>query len=307
VYVCDSGGRRGAIFDLVKPEFRTFGDKAPYRLGLPINISVGPQGEKYVTDTMHGQVLILDPDDKPVRAISKPAGLKPCDAVWHDGELFVADLKSNSILVMDPASGKLLRQFGKSGSGPGEFFQPTNLAFGPDGALYVSDTLNARIQKLDREGHVLKIIGKRGMTLGDMVRPRGIAVDREGRLYVADAATDSVQVYDTEGRLLVMLGGPGSDPGCLALPAGVALSYEGIEPFAKYCALDFRIEYLILVSSQLGPNKVSVYGFGTYTGALAAAEDAPDVRRAPPPTGDKQESPKPQAPSPKEDPSPKTP
>ncbi len=74
----------------------------------------------------------------------------------------------------------------------------------------MSDTLNARVQKLDRQGHVLQVIGSLGETLGQMVRPKGIAVDRAGRLYVADAATDSVQIFDPDGRLLLMLGGPGA-------------------------------------------------------------------------------------------------
>ena len=198
------------VFDFERRAFRTFGDRGPHRLALPVNISLGPQGEKYVADTGRGDVLVLDAADAPVRAITRPDGMKPCDAVWSDGELFVADLKSNSILVFDPVSGRLLRQFGKAGSAPGEFFQPTNLAFGPDGSLYVSDTLNARVQKLDRQGQVLQVIGSLGETIGQMVRPKGIAVDRAGRLYVADAATDSVQIYDPGGRLLLMLGGPGA-------------------------------------------------------------------------------------------------
>jgi len=34
------------------------------------------------------------------------------------------------------------------------------------------------------------------------------------------------------------------------------------EPFRKYIAPNFEAEYLILVTNQLGPNKVSIYAFG---------------------------------------------
>jgi sugar lactone lactonase YvrE len=129
--VCDSGARRCAVFDFAGRAFRTFGDQGPHRLALPVNISFGEQGEKYVADTGRGAVLVFDSTDQPVRSISLPEGVKPCDVLWHDGALYVADLKSNAILVFDPESGRLLRQFGKAGNQPGEFYQPTNLAFGP--------------------------------------------------------------------------------------------------------------------------------------------------------------------------------
>jgi DNA-binding beta-propeller fold protein YncE len=268
LYVCDSGAKRCAVFDFAGHAFRTFGDQGPHRLALPINISLGAQGEKYVADTGLGAVLVFDSADQPVRSIALPEGMKPCDALWYDGALYVADLKSDAILVFDPESGRLLRRIGKGGDQPGEFHQPTNLAFGPDGSLYVSDTLNARVQKLDRQGRVLQVIGALGEAVGEMVRPRGIAVDRDGRLYVADAATDSVQIFDSTGQLLLMLGGPGAGPGDLSLPAKVALSYDGVQYFASCAAPEFDVECLIFVTSQLGPAKVSVYGLGTYRGRV---------------------------------------
>jgi len=272
LYVCDSGAKRGLVFDYGVQDFQSFGDKGPYRLQMPINVSLGPNGEKYVTDTVSGAVLIIDKDDRPVRALGKRLGMKPCDVAWHAGQLYVADLASDAILVLDPVRGSLVRRIGGRGNEPGKFFQPTNLAFGPKGRLYVCDTLNARVQVLDTEGTVVRIIGSRGRAVGQMVRPKGIAVDRAGRLYVCDAAAESVLVYNREGRLLMVLGGPGVGRGDLALPANVSIAYDGVEYFAQHASPDFRVEYLIFVSNQLGPNKINVYGFGAYAGSAPADE-----------------------------------
>ena len=49
--------------------------------------------------------------------------------------------------------------------------------------------------------------------------------------------------------------------GQLVLPAGVAVDYEDVKYFAKYVAPGYRCDYLILVTSQFGDNKVSVFGY----------------------------------------------
>jgi DNA-binding beta-propeller fold protein YncE len=274
LYVCDSGGHRGLVFDFAERDFRTFGEKGPFQVQMPINVGLGPDGEKYITDTVAGRVLVLDSQDQPVRALGARLGMKPCDVVWYEGELYVADLKTDTVRVLDPVQGVERRRIGGPGSAPGRFFQPTNLALGPEGHLFVCDTLNARVQVLDRNGSVVRIVGSRGRALGQLVRPKGIAVDRAGRLYVCDAAAETVLLYSREGRLLMALGGPGVDPGSLSLPAKVAISYDGVEHFAKYASPDFRVEYLVFVSNQLGPNKICVYGFGVYTGSASVDEDA---------------------------------
>ena len=40
-----------------------------------------------------------------------------------------------------------------------------------------------------------------------------------------------------------------------------------LDAFRRYAAPGFDIEYVVLVASQFGVNKVVAYGFGTYRGA----------------------------------------
>jgi tripartite motif-containing protein 2/3/tripartite motif-containing protein 71 len=72
-------------------------------------------------------------------------------------ELFIVDRWNNRIQVTD-LDGKFKRQFGKKGSGPGEFLDPKQLAFDPDGNLWVADSDNHRLQVFTRDGAFLKVI-----------------------------------------------------------------------------------------------------------------------------------------------------
>ena len=52
----------------------------------------------------------------------------------------------------------------------------------------------------------------------------------------------------------------------LNLPTAVAIDYDNVALFARRAAPGFRIEYLVLVVSQFGPNQVDVFGFGKMQG-----------------------------------------
>jgi hypothetical protein len=69
-------------------------------------------------------------------------------------------------------------------------------------------------------------------------------------------------MFNAEGKLLMFFGEPkSSGEAGLYLPAGLTIDYENVGLFQKYVAPGYKLEYLILVTNQVGPNKVSVYGF----------------------------------------------
>jgi hypothetical protein len=63
------------------------------------------------------------------------------------------------------------------------------------------------------------------------------------------------------GKVLMFFGGPYKVPGNMWLPADVALSYTNLEYFRQFVDPSFNLKYLVFVSNQYGPDKVSVYGF----------------------------------------------
>jgi DNA-binding beta-propeller fold protein YncE len=172
--------------------------------------------------------------------------------------LYVTDLKGHAVRVYSKADRKLLFTIPTDPKAAGKLFSPTNLAVDKQGGRL----LGFEVQVYDLEGKFLRTIGGQGTGPGRFARPKGVAVDHEGLAYVVDAATQVVQVFDPDGNLLLFFGQPGASAhGELILPAAVKVDYDDAGYFQKYLAPGYQCEYLILVTSQFGGQKVSVYGF----------------------------------------------
>jgi sugar lactone lactonase YvrE len=276
IYVCDTN-RGVMVFDLKKRSFgRLAGAEGGGALLQPVNVFVEQNGTTYVSDPARGQVVVFDAKDRFVKAFGAPAEWRPVDAVAYGDELYVADIKNGAVVVLDKQSGRLVRRIGREGQPVENLFMPTNLAFGPDGALYVSDTGKFGILTYGRDGTFRGSIGRLGTTPGTFARPKGVAVDRQGRLYAVDAAFANVQIFNADGRLLLWFGHfgkTGLDPGDLFLPAKVAIDYDNIGYFTSLAAPGFEIQYLVLVTSQFGDNMVNVYGFGRQKGLTYPSDE----------------------------------
>lgn len=83
---------------------------------------------------------------------------------------------------------------------PGYFYEPTDVAFDPQGNIFVSDGYqNSSVHKFDKDGHNVKMAGAaRGSGPGQFSTPHGIAVDARGRVYVADRSNGRIQILDND-------------------------------------------------------------------------------------------------------------
>jgi DNA-binding beta-propeller fold protein YncE len=261
ILVCDTQASIVAIFDLKAEAIAILGDGPAGKLAKPINIAVDEDGTRYVADTKIKKVMVYDADNRFVRAIGDPDAWSPTDIAIIGKRLYVTDIENGQVVLLEKATGAELRRFSQIGSKEGELFHPTNLALGPDGSVYVADTGNFRVQKFDSRGKLLQRIGSLGQRLGQLGPPTVCAGPPEGRLYVVDAASEIVQIFDAEGKLLLFFGGAGNVPGGLNLPAKVVIDYDNVDLFADRVKPGYEIEYLVIVTSQFGSNKVSVFGY----------------------------------------------
>lgn len=188
----------------------------------PSGLALGPNGGLFVADAELGFVVRLGATGEPRGVIGRGLLKRPTGLARdpREGLLFVADTYAHDIKVFDDA-GTLVRVIGTRGDGDGEFNFPTHLAFA-GGELYVTDTLNSRVQVFSTTGELLnRRFGQRGLYLGNLVRPKGVAVDGEGNVYVVESYHDSLLVFSARGEFLLPIGGTGTSTGRFYLPSGV--------------------------------------------------------------------------------------
>jgi sugar lactone lactonase YvrE len=91
---------------------------------------------------------------------------------------------------------------GVTGSGPGQFSNPDDLATDSAGNVYVADSSNYRIQKFTPDGQFLLQFGTIGDAAGELDLPNGVAVDSAGNIYVADRSNHRVVQFDSAGTFV---------------------------------------------------------------------------------------------------------
>ncbi len=223
LYVTDTGIGAVWVFDPEQKQVRFLGNEGPVRLATPSGVAVDERGVVFVADTKLDRVVGFDQAGKVVLAIGQadefysPAGLAVDP---RSGYLYVADSGRHKIRVYETVGGRFLFEFGRRGTGPGEFNFPTHLAF-HRGRLYVTDTMNFRVQVFTPDGTFVRRYGEMGDRFGQLARPKGVGVDSEGHVYVVDAAFGNFQIFNGEGELLLFVGRTGREPGEFWLPAGL--------------------------------------------------------------------------------------
>jgi DNA-binding beta-propeller fold protein YncE len=152
VFVTDTGNKRVVSFNSDGVQIDTWGSdgSAPGQFIEPVGIAITDAGEVVVADTGNRRLQFFNSDGTFQR--EWPAfGMEefytePYLATRGD-EIFVTDSYMHRFARYE--NNKLTGTWGRTGSAPGEFNRPIGIAVGPDGSVFVSDTMNNRIQKFD--------------------------------------------------------------------------------------------------------------------------------------------------------------
>lgn len=121
------------------------------------------------------------------------------------GNVWTTDAASSKVLKFTPEGKKLLEISvgGLPKVCPLNFCGTTDLAFAPNGHIFISDGYsNARVLEYTGEGAKVREWGERGTGPGQFHLVHSIQVDENGVIYVADRENGRIQRFDLEGHYL---------------------------------------------------------------------------------------------------------
>ena len=181
----------------------------------------------FVTDGKMKRVLVFDKKHKVVDQIREglidPVGIA---VDTENRQLYVVDTQADQVVVYDADTLKEKRRIGTGGkkhelNTPGNFSLPSFVALDKDNNVYVTDTMNYRVEIFDADGNFISQFGKHCDGPGCFSHPKGIAVDCDGHIWVADPMLDLLQAFNKDGELLGLVGGHGNNLGQFSSLDGV--------------------------------------------------------------------------------------
>jgi DNA-binding beta-propeller fold protein YncE len=187
--------------------------------GECVAVALDSKGNIYVANRGKHPLMEFSPDGAFMRFIGEgldiyeaphTVAIDPQDNIWY------VDAGTNLIVKLDQQL-RLQMVLGKKPEAwtwqthvvehgqpsPNFFYQPTGVAFAPDGDIFVTDGYgNSRVAKFNAEGKLLKDWGERGTDIGQFHTPHSIVIDAKGTVYVADRENRRIQVFDSDGTFL---------------------------------------------------------------------------------------------------------
>ncbi len=216
LYVADQRVGGIFIFNTETKETQIIGNGKDASFGLINGLAIDDDDRLFVTDGKLRRVLVFDKKNAIVDQI-KDGLIDPVGIAidTENRQLYVVDTQADQVVVYDADSLKEKRRIGTGGkkhelTTPGDFSVPTFVALDKDGNVYVTDTLNFRVEIFDADGNFVTQFGKHCDGPGCFAHPKGIAVDSDGHIWVADPMLDLLQAFNREGQLLGVVGGHGN-------------------------------------------------------------------------------------------------
>ena len=233
VYVADQKVGAVFIFNTETRDTQLIRNGYEAHFGWINGLAIDDDDRLFVSDGKLHRVLIFNPKHEQENQITE--GLVDPVGIALDTTnrfLYVVDTQQDQVIVFDADTLKLLRRIGTGGKNhflttPGDFGAPQGVALDKDGNVYVTDTLNNRVEIFDADGNFISTFGKSGDGPGYFARPKGIAIDADSHIWVADEMQDRLQVFNRDGQLLTYIGqGHGELPGQFRALVGVAVDRQ---------------------------------------------------------------------------------
>jgi len=210
IYVLNRGAHPLVEFDANGKFLRSLCEEGVFM--MPHGIRVDREGNIWTVDVASHMVIKINQKGNVLKVLGRrgDAGTnklrfnRPADiAVAESGDFYVADGYGNSRVVKFDRDGNYLLEWGKKGTGPGEFNIVHAVVVDNRGRVYVGDRENYRVQVFDESGKFIAQWNNVGSPWG-----LDITADRQ-HILLADGYNNRVVKLNMEGQIVGVQGGPG--------------------------------------------------------------------------------------------------
>ncbi len=207
-------------------------------LNVPQGVALDKSGNIYIADSANNVIRMVTPDGTistvagngiggysgdgyaaVYAQMHTPSGL----AIDGSGNIYVADSGSSVIReftvggnISTAAGSSAIGYWGDGGSAKAaQFINPQDVAVDSSGNLFIADTGNAVIRKVDTKGNISTVAGSNvvgysgdggAATSAEINAPRGIAVDSAGNLYIAEFGDSVIRKVTAKGTISTIAG-----------------------------------------------------------------------------------------------------
>jgi len=199
------------------------------RLNRPAGIAIDQGGNLYIVDSGNNRI---------VKCSQRGEFLKETGGFgWDNGEfnlpsyvnldnglsLYITDTQNRRVQRFDNFLNFIQLVGSSIKEQPFTNSQLEGLAVSRNGEVYISDSGNDCVWKLNNQFTSAEKMGGFEAGSGALVDPKGLTIDNRGYLYVADSGNDRIAVFDLFGNFARSLG-----RGDLNRPSGVDVSSNGV-------------------------------------------------------------------------------
>jgi sugar lactone lactonase YvrE len=196
------------------------GQAVKARIWSPSGVAADAAGALYIGDTTNNRVRKVSPDGviatwagggsgdssaAPFAQFSLPGAMAQDSA----GNLYIADTSNHTVRKIAP-DGSVVTVAGTGVPGSSAdgtpaasapLMSPGGVAVDSAGNLFIADTGNGRVRKIDAEGKLTTVGGS-----AQLSRPNGLAFDGAGNLYIAEMGAHRIRKISADGALATVAG-----------------------------------------------------------------------------------------------------
>ncbi len=222
-------------YDLIQTPSLVFGSRGSNcgQYDRPKNVFVDHNNVLFVCDSENRRIQMLNENDQSFKELiinSRKKGERECiiaASVDFNNNIVMFGFDSHQIIIFDPVSNQIVRQFGGGkGQRNGEFDDPQSLCVDLSNRIIVCDSNNHRIQMFGHQGDHLLSFGSKGSKDGQFNKHSGVTVNHLNDIIVCDSNNHRIQMFDEDGNHLKSFGSKGSANGQFYWPQRVAVDHH---------------------------------------------------------------------------------